>query len=129
MAPRSGDEEELLAYMKRAQDAVRKLQEAQERISAVIGEGVSADELVRATCDGRGVFSKVWLDPRVMRQDLRALGTTVTAALQSAQQDAERQSTAISRQTMDGLAPLPEPPDERVVRDHIEQVARDILEA
>ncbi|UBU11531.1 YbaB/EbfC family nucleoid-associated protein [Nonomuraea gerenzanensis] len=129
MPPRSADQEELLAYMKRAQTAVRKLQQAQERIGAVIGEGASADELVRATCDGRGVFSQVWLDPRVMRQDLETLGTTVTAALQSAQQDAERQSTAISRQALDGMDPLPEPPDARVIRDHIDQVARDILEA
>ncbi|WP_344496367.1 YbaB/EbfC family nucleoid-associated protein [Nonomuraea monospora] len=129
MAPRSADQEELLAYLKRAQAAVRSLQEAQERMGAVIGEGVSADELVRATCDGRGVLSQVWLDPRVMRQDLQALGTTVTAVLQSAQQDAERQRMAISRQTLDGMDPLPEPPDARVVRDHIDRVARDILEA
>jgi DNA-binding protein YbaB len=122
-------EAELLAYMQRAHDAVRKLQEAQARIGAVLGTGSSADDLVKATCDGRGVVSEVWFDPRVMRQDAETLGRTVTAALQSAQQDAERQSTAIGRQAMDGMDPLSEPPDERVVRAHIEQVARDILEA
>lgn len=123
------DQEELLTYLQRAETAVRKLQEAQERMGAVVGEGASADGLVKATCDGRGVFAQLSLDPRVMRQDPRTLGATVTAALQAAQQDAERQSMAISRETLDGMDPLPEPPDARLIRDQIDQVARDILEA
>lgn len=121
--------EHLRAYLERAQKAVRGLQEIQARIDAVTGQGVGADGLVRATCEGRGGISEVWFDPRAMRQDHVALGKTVTAVLQAAQQDAERQTLAITGEALDGVEALPEPPDEHVVREQIEQVAREILGA
>ncbi|MET8333876.1 YbaB/EbfC family nucleoid-associated protein [Streptosporangium canum] len=125
----AGDEQHLQDYMERAQEAVRALQEVRARIDAVTGQGVGADGLVRAVCDGRGGISEAWFDPRAMRQDHVTLGRTVTAVLQAAQQDAERQTLAITGEALDGVEALPEPPDERVVRDQIERVAHEILEA
>ncbi|WP_424528785.1 YbaB/EbfC family nucleoid-associated protein [Sphaerisporangium viridialbum] len=121
------DSEHLHAYLRQAQDSMRALQEAQERISQVTGQGASGDDLIRATCDGRGGITGVFLNPRAMRRDRVTLGRDVAAALQAAQQDAECQTQAIVNEALDGTADLPEPPDAGLVRTQIERVAHEIL--
>ncbi|WP_193318209.1 YbaB/EbfC family nucleoid-associated protein [Nonomuraea phyllanthi] len=127
MEPQFGSDEELRAYLDRAREAVRGLRRARESLMSIAGSAADDDGLVTATCDGDGRVSRVWFDPRAMRYDRVALGRLVTEVLQAAQQDARRQALEITGAILGDE--LPEPPTERVVRDRIDRVTQDILEA
>ncbi|MEV7908321.1 YbaB/EbfC family nucleoid-associated protein [Streptomyces anulatus] len=61
-------------------------------LGAVTGVGQAADGLIRALVDHGGRLRDVALDPRVMRQDSRALAELITEAVRGAQDDAFRKS-------------------------------------
>ncbi|GLW04912.1 hypothetical protein Misp01_00420 [Microtetraspora sp. NBRC 13810] len=128
MAYTSEDDQELLdRFMAQSRRAMRRLKEAEAAAGQVVGEGHSADGLIQVTADGQGHVTQIKLDPRVLRLDRPALGTTVLAAIQQAQADGERKSRKILGEALDETSALPAPLDESFVRDRVERVARELL--
>ncbi|MFF0307134.1 YbaB/EbfC family nucleoid-associated protein [Streptosporangium sp. NPDC004379] len=126
--PAPGDDLHYLdEALRHALQAMRTLEESEERISGLAEEGEAADGLVRAAADGRGGILTLHLDPRALRLGHVALGREVTAALQQAQQAAGRRSQEILDEVRALAASMPEPLDETFIRDRVEQVARELF--
>ncbi|MEU4579387.1 YbaB/EbfC family nucleoid-associated protein [Nonomuraea sp. ATR24] len=106
--------------------AMRHLREAQRQIAAVEGTGEAAQGMIRAVADGRGTLTGVKIDPRALRLDVARLGAEVTAAVQAAQEEAARRTGDIVADAAGRAGTLPEPLDERFVRDRVESAAREL---
>ncbi|WP_053174841.1 YbaB/EbfC family nucleoid-associated protein [Nonomuraea sp. SBT364] len=106
--------------------AMRHLREAQRQIAAVEGTGEAAQGMIKAVADGRGALTSVELNPRALRLDVARLGAEVTAAIQAAQDDAARRTGDILADAAGVAGALPEPLDERFVRDRVESAAREL---
>lgn len=128
MVPASEDDDLYLErILKRSQEAMSGLLDAQARVGQVTGRGRTGDGLVEATADGRGAVTALDLDPRAMRLDAATLGRRMAEAMRAAQQDAARQSQDILNEAFARVHDLPQPPDETFVRARVEQIARDLL--
>ncbi|MEU9831567.1 YbaB/EbfC family nucleoid-associated protein [Streptosporangium sp. NPDC048047] len=126
--PEPGDELRYLdETLHHALQAMRTLEESEERIRGLVEEGEAADGLVRATSDGQGGILTLHLDPRALRLGHAALGREVAAALRQAQQAAGRRSQEILGEVRALAASMPEPLDETFIRDRVEQVARELF--
>lgn len=122
------DHQELLdRFMAQARQAMRRLRETETAAGQVVGEGVSADDLIRVTADGHNQVTKISLDPRALRLDRSELGRKVLSAIQQAQSDGERQAREIVGQALDETRAMPAPLDESFVRARVEQTARELL--
>lgn len=122
--------EDDLAYLEqtlqRGQEAMRRLRDAQAEILEVVGRAGSVDGLMKASSDGRGGIMEIRFAPRAMRLDHVTFGRQVTAVLQAAQQEAEKQTQEITDRAL-ADTDMPEPLDETFIRDRVEQIARDLL--
>ncbi|MFI7703024.1 YbaB/EbfC family nucleoid-associated protein [Nonomuraea sp. NPDC049480] len=119
------DAEYLAAYLDQSRQIMRDLQAARAAIRQVEGRAESGDSLVMAVADGQGGLTRLRIDPRALRLSERELGRKVTAVLQEAQANAERQAMEIADKVK-GKA-LPEPLDETFIRQRVEQATRDLL--
>ncbi|MEV0236018.1 YbaB/EbfC family nucleoid-associated protein [Nonomuraea sp. NPDC050786] len=118
------DAEYLAAYLDQSRQIMRDLQAARAAIQQVEGRAGSDDGLVEAAADGQGGLTRLRIDPRALRLSERELGRKVTAVLQEAQANAERQALEIAEKVKGRT--LPEPLDETFVRQRVEQAARDL---
>ncbi|GAA3078386.1 YbaB/EbfC family nucleoid-associated protein [Streptosporangium carneum] len=121
------DVERLEQVLIQGRRMMERLQEARAGIRDLTGNAESADGLVKAVSNGQGDIVELRFDPRVMRLDPAALGGQVTRVLQAAQDDAARQARTIVDDALADTANLPEPLDERFIRDRVDQVARNLL--
>ncbi|WP_162795014.1 YbaB/EbfC family nucleoid-associated protein [Nonomuraea lactucae] len=121
----SEDARYLEQFVAQTQAALGRLREANRMIGEVVGTGEAAQGLVRAAADGRGVLTKVEVDPRGMRLAAGELGAEVTKAIRAAQDDARRRTGEIVDDALTRAGELPQPLDETFVRHRIEVAAHD----
>ncbi|WP_344888443.1 YbaB/EbfC family nucleoid-associated protein [Nonomuraea antimicrobica] len=128
ITPSPQDDVELAEQiLRRGREVTRRIQQARAQVADVTGQAEGADGMVKAISDGRGVITELSLNPRAMRLGHLALGEQVTAVLQQAQRDAERQTQEIVDGALADTADLPRRLDETFIRERLEQIARDFL--
>lgn len=94
-------------FMKQAQALQSRLQEAQERVSAIEAEGQSGGGMVRVTINGKGMAKAVRIDPSLIDpKDAGMLEDLVLAAMNDARAKVDaRMGEEMSKMT--GGLPLP----------------------
>jgi DNA-binding protein YbaB len=91
-----------------AEKTVRRLEQVQEELSEITGEGESEDGTVHAITDANGRLEKIVIQPRALRMASEDLAEKVTAVIRAAQDDAERRTNELVHDLVDGGAgPLP----------------------
>ena len=117
-----GDIENTDRVVAEAEEAMRRVQEAQAQIAIVTGEGSSKDSLIHAVTDAEGGLVEVTLDPRAMRLDSKGIAKGVTTAVKRAQANAKKQVQELVSEALKEMQPL----DETFVNDRIAQVAQEL---
>ncbi|MEV8638267.1 YbaB/EbfC family nucleoid-associated protein [Streptosporangium sp. NPDC051023] len=121
------DVERLEQVLLQGRRMMERLRQARAGIHDLTGRAESADGLMEVVANGQGDIVEIHFDPRVMRLGHVALGRQVTGVLQAAQDDAARQAQVIVDDALAETADLPEPLDERFIRDRVDQVARNLF--
>jgi DNA-binding protein YbaB len=110
------------AVLAQAEEAMRRVSEAQAMLATVTGEGASDDALVRAVTDHEGGLKGVTFEPRVMRLDGTEIAKRVTVAVQRAQADAKAKVEELLGDALD----LVQPYDETLIEDRLAEVAEEL---
>lgn len=105
--------------------ALSQLRQAKHLIEQVAGTGEAAQGLIRATVDSSGSLTEIDINPRALRISVAALGREVTEAIRLAQRDALQRTSEIIEGAAASAA-IPQPLDEKFVRDRVETAARDM---
>lgn len=114
--------EDLDRIFGQSQELMKNLEQVQEALAEVTGEGEAADGLVRAVVDGSGGIQEVALNPRAMRMDSLTLAEALTHAVREAQSDAGSKTALLLRGAADGLAIDLEPPNPDQLRERLQGV-------
>ncbi|MET7338840.1 YbaB/EbfC family nucleoid-associated protein [Nonomuraea sp. NPDC005650] len=118
------DMESVERAVEKAEEAMRRIQQAQAELDHLTGEGVSDDTLVQAVTDAEGQLKEIAVSPRIMRLSSDAVARAVTEAVQRAQRDAKRKTESLLG---DVLAEVElEPLDASLVEERIAEVAEDL---
>ncbi|MBX9927850.1 MAG: YbaB/EbfC family nucleoid-associated protein [Gemmatimonadaceae bacterium] len=82
---------DLMKLMKDAQQMQERLQKAQEELARITVAGSAGGGMVVAEADGRGIVTKVRIDPSVVNPaDVEMLEDLVTVAVNEAQKKAQQ---------------------------------------
>lgn len=93
--------------MKQAQKAMEQLQRMQEELAHAQVEGTAGGGAVTAVVNGLGAIQDVRINPDLVElDDLEMLQDLVISAVRNAQQNADREKEALTRQLTGGL-PVP----------------------
>lgn len=79
-------------FIKQMKAAGRRLEEAQEKLRGITGEGSAANDMIQVVTDGNGGLTSLTLSPRIRRLDSETLAEELTKAVQEAQADARRKT-------------------------------------
>ncbi|MEO3802366.1 YbaB/EbfC family nucleoid-associated protein [Nonomuraea sp. B1E8] len=105
--------------------ALSRLRHAKHLVEEVKGTGAAAQGLVCAMADSSGSLIKVDVNPRALRFSVEVLGREVTQAIRLAQQDASQRTDEIIEEAAASVV-IPQPLDEKFVRERVEVAASDI---
>ena len=83
-----------------AQERFARMQDLQERIAELVGQGQDRDGLVRATYTSSGGLTDVTIDPRAMRKGSQELAETVKEVIREAAADLQRQVTEVTTEAL-----------------------------
>ncbi|GAA2441408.1 hypothetical protein GCM10010191_67020 [Actinomadura vinacea] len=111
--------EDLHRLTSQADEMMKRLNASGEEVAEMVGEGESADGLLRATVDSGGRLKELTINPRAMRKDSQTLAEELTAAITAAQDDVQGRSEGL----INGLLAeygMPANPDTDEVLDQIE---------
>jgi DNA-binding protein YbaB len=84
--------EDLERLADQAEQALRRLEQQQEDLEEITGNGECEGGEVRATTDASGRLEKIAFDRHALRMSSEELAAKVTAAIRAAQRDAESQA-------------------------------------
>lgn len=79
-------------FIKQMKVAGQRLEEAQEKLRGITGEGSAANDMIHVVTDGNGGLTSLTLSPRIRRLDSETLAEELTKAVKEAQADARRKT-------------------------------------
>jgi nucleoid-associated protein EbfC len=98
---------DLMSMMKQAQELQAKMAELQTELEALEVEGTSGAGVVKVTLTGKGIMTRIAIDPSLIKPDeAEILEDLIVAAHNDAKQKAE-QAVSAKMQALAGGLPLP----------------------
>jgi DNA-binding protein YbaB len=114
--------EDLDRIFGQTQELMKNLEQVQDALADITGEGEAADGLIRAVVDGSGGIREVALNPRAMRLDSATLAEALTRAVREAQSDAKSKTAQLLGGAGADLDLDLEPPDQDQLRETLQGI-------
>jgi DNA-binding protein YbaB len=120
--PDSFQFEDLDRIINQSQELMRGLEQAQDGLAEVVGEGTAADGLIHVQVDGSGMLKDLTLNPRVMRLDSTTLAAELTQAIGAAHADVQRKVSELMSGVAAEFGMDPEPMNPDKLRDQFQDI-------